>query len=133
MSRLSLSRTHNEDYREYLRSDQWAARRREWFHDCRAAGFEPACQVCTATLTARGSLDLHHVSYEGVSHDPHTGRWAADETDTDLLPMCRACHMELHKRMDAPRAYLGWDRRRATVYIAAQMRRRLEREKGDES
>lgn len=126
MSRLSLSRTGNPQYREYLESNQWAKRRREWFEDCRAAGYEPACQVCERTLEKSGSLDLHHVSYDGV-HQDEGGWWWAEETDADLLPMCRLCHQELHRRMDAPRAYLGWSRRRATVHIAGTMRRQVRR------
>lgn len=127
MSRFALTRTGNEGYRAYLDSEAWAERRQRWFDDCRAAGFEPACQVCSVTLTAHGSLDLHHVDYDGVSQDTETGEWSAQERHKDLLPMCRACHMELHRRMDTPRAYYGWSRRRATVHIAARMRKELSR------
>lgn len=128
MSRLSLNRTGNRQYREYLDSPQWAKRRREWFQDCRAAGYQPVCQVCEVELEVAGSLDLHHASYDGVKQDEQ-GRWQANETDAELMPMCRLCHSELHRRMDARRAFTGWSRRRATVYIAGEMRRQLKRER----
>lgn len=126
MSRMTLTRTGNREYREYLASAQWHRRRRLWFEAVREAGFEPACQVCGVTLSDAGSLDLHHISYEGVSHDPETGRWSSDEADDDLMEMCREDHMQLHERMDS-RGFLGWDRRRATMYIAGDMRRRHQR------
>lgn len=118
---MSLQRTGNQDYREYLRSQAWGWRRKRWFRDCRAKGFEPACQVCQLTLKKAGSLDLHHVSYEGVQRDEN-GKWHANEDDGDLMPMCRGCHEQLHYRMDGPGEFRGWDRRRATVVIIRSMR-----------
>lgn len=119
---MSLQRQGNQEYQEYLRSGAWAWRRQRWFRDCRADGFEPACQVCQVMLVDAGSLDLHHVSYEGVQRD-ETGRWHADESHRDLMPMCRDCHQELHHRMDSPGDYRDWDRRRATVVIVAHLSR----------
>lgn len=127
MSRLSLHRTGSSSYREYLRSPQWGFRRVRWFRDQRKRGFEPACQVCGITLTDAETLDLHHVSYEGVGRDSSTGQWRAQETDEDLMSLCRQHHRDLHRIMDGRKEFFGWDRRRATVVIIARMIRRHRR------
>ncbi|HRO31608.1 hypothetical protein [Citricoccus sp.] len=124
MARLSLTRTGSESYRDYLRSPAWGFRRVRWFRDARARGAEPACPVCQLTLDEAGSLDLHHLRYDGVHRDPVTGAWKAREKDEDLMPMCRAHHEQLHASLDARKEYLGWDRRRATVLIVVRMIRR---------
>src|SRR5699024_9036280 len=81
MSRFGLHRTGSASYRRYLRSQQWGFRRVRWFRDCRVKGYEPACQVCGATLADEGSLDLHHVSYDGVSWHETEDQWVAAEAD----------------------------------------------------
>ncbi|XKH55580.1 hypothetical protein LG293_09950 [Citricoccus nitrophenolicus] len=124
MARLSLTRTGSTDYRNYLRSPQWGFRRVRWFRDARARGCEPACPVCQLTLDEAGSLDLHHLRYNGVHRDPGTGAWQAKERDEDLMPMCRTHHEQLHAFLDARKEYFGWDRRRATVLIVVRMIRR---------
>jgi thiosulfate reductase electron transport protein len=114
-------------YTGYLRSGVWAWRRQRWFRDCRKAGSEPACQVCRITLTAAGSLDLHHTSYDGV-HIGDDGSYRAGEADTDLLPFCRDHHEALHRFLDDRRGdYWGWERRRATVVITAILARKHQR------
>lgn len=123
MSRYALSRTGSASYRRYLRSKQWGFRRVRWFRDRRREGFEPACQVCGITLEAVGTLDLHHNSYGGVDWDEHVQQWVAAEADEDLLPMCRTHHQALHRIMDRGRDYYGWDRHRASIVIAARLRR----------
>ena len=92
-----------------------------WFRDCRAAGHEPACQVCGVTLSDVKSLDLHHVSYKGVTRDEVSGKWLAREAHEDLMPMCREHHQRLHQIMDGRKEFFGWDRRRATIVIVARM------------
>ncbi|MGW9550882.1 hypothetical protein ACWG8W_07490 [Citricoccus zhacaiensis] len=124
MARLSLTRTGSESYRDYLRSPAWGFRRVRWFRDARARACEPACQVCQVTLEEAGTLDLHHVRYDGLHRDPVSGVWRAREKDEDLMPMCRAHHEQLHARLDARKEYFGWDRRRATMSIVALMIRR---------
>ncbi|WP_261623257.1 hypothetical protein [Nesterenkonia marinintestina] len=123
MSRASLTRTGSPAYQGYLRSQQWGFRRVRWFRDRRAEGFEPACQVCDRTLTDLGSLDLHHTSYEGVGWDEDTQKWWAEEADEELMPMCRDHHGRLHDRLDRRGDFYGWSRHRASIVIAAQMRR----------
>ncbi|WP_443445506.1 hypothetical protein [Glutamicibacter ardleyensis] len=79
--------------------------------------------MCGARLDETGTLDLHHVSYGGVTKDS-SGRWQAREADADLLPMCREHHEELHRTLDEHgRDYMGWNRRRASVVIIARLRR----------
>ena len=124
MARLSLTRTGSTGYRNYLRSPAWGFRRVRWFRDARARGCEPACPVCQRTLDEAGSLDLHHLCYNGVHRDPATGAWQAKERDEDLMPMCRTHHEQLHAVLDARKEYFGWDRRRATVLIVVRMIRR---------
>jgi|SRR5699024_6247209 len=124
VARMGLHRTRSLKYRQYLRSQQWGFRRVRWFRECRERGFEPACQVCAVTLQEVGSLDLHHVSYEGVRWDDQEQRWYAHEAYEDLMPLCRVHHEQLHRIMDGRKEFYGWDRRRATVVIVARMIRR---------
>lgn len=122
MARYGLNRTGNTAYqRGYLWSQQWGFRRVRWFRDCREQGYEPACQVCGRTLAETNSLDLHHVSYDGVTWDEQNHRWAAQEKHDDLMPMCRGHHQQLHRIMDGRKEFYGWDRRRATVVIIARL------------
>lgn len=111
-------------YTGYLRSGAWAWRRTRWFRDCRAAGAEPACQVCGTTLAVAGTLDLHHTSYDGVYiNDDRSYR--AEEPDTDLLPYCREHHQDLHRILDERRGdYWGWNRRRATAVVTRILTRK---------
>lgn len=132
MARMSLARTGNRRYKNgYLRSQAWGWRRQRYFRDLRAAGFEPACQVCNILMVSYRQregkdLDLHHVSYDGVSYDEDTGKWIAAEADEDLMPMCRICHQDLHRIMDRPRDHNGWSRENATISIIVHLRRQLE-------
>lgn len=122
---MSLRRSGRKEYREYLRSQAWGWRRQRWFRDCRRQGFEPACQVCDVLLSEIGTLDLHHVSYEGVTRGAD-GKWIAKEKNDELMPVCRMHHERLHEILDSQsRDYLGWNRRRASVVVIAQLRRNL--------
>lgn len=117
-------------YQGYLSSTPWKARRRRYFETVKAAGFEPACQVCFATLAELGVLDLHHVSYDGVK-EVAPGRFRAQEKDEDLVPLCRDHHEQLHRTFDQHRlTYWGWDRKRATVVVINYMRKALKEQKG---
>lgn len=99
-----------------------------WFRECRAAGVEPACQVCQVRLDVAGTLDLHHLSYAGVSREE--GQWRAREKHEDLMPLCREHHQRLHEIMDGRKEFFGWDRTRASVVIVARLiRQRQARQK----
>src|SRR5690625_108655 len=121
MSRYGLHRTGSASYRQYLKSQQRGFRRVRRFRDCRAKGYEPACQVCGITLAEVDSLDLHHVSYAGVTWDDSAQRWSAQESHEDLMPMCRNHHEQLHRIMDGRKEFYGWGRRRATVVVIARL------------
>ena len=101
-----------------------------WFEQCRAGGVEPACQVCGLTLAEAGSLDLHHLSYEGVVQDA-AGRWRAREKHADLMPLCREHHQRLHTIMDGRKEFFGWNRSRASVVIVATMIRQRQAQRRD--
>lgn len=116
-------------YNAYLKSGAWQKRRRTYFAAVRASGFEPACQVCQKMLKDLGSLDLHHVSYDGVVKLPD-GRFQSREADRDLVPLCREHHEAIHQQLDSHRYdYWGWDRRRATVVILSSMKKTYEKNK----
>jgi hypothetical protein len=66
-------------YWQYMRSDEWREMRAGWFgRNARA------CRRCGE----QHLVELHHATYE------HLGR----ELDADLVPLCRSCHMEFHRR-----------------------------------
>lgn len=131
MAGFSLARKTGDsrnEYQGYLSSPAWKKRRRVYFDTVRLSGVEPACQCCFTTLAEANALDLHHLSYEGVTKDAN-GRWLSAEQGTDLVPLCRACHERLHTRLDARRMdYWGWNRHRATAVVLTYLRREHERE-----
>ena len=121
MGRLSLSRVGSPEYQGYLASVAWNRRRWAWFRSVRARGFEPACQVCLTRLDVVGSLDVHHVNYEGVVR-LSSGEWVAGERDEDLMALCRGHHVLVHRALDRGREFLGWNRKTATVVVVAGLR-----------
>ena len=124
MSRMGLNRTGSKEYRSYLASRAWRARKHRWFRDRRAEGYEPGCVICQLSLAELGALDLHHMNYDGVTQHSD-GTWSANEADQDLMPMCRHHHELLHRAMDRHREHHGWDRGKASAVIAAKMIRRF--------
>ncbi len=78
--------------RGYLRSRAWFARRDRFFRE--VAGSD-RCAVCMRRESnPRKALELHHVSYEGVTCSD--GVWHANEADHDLIPMHPLCHEQVH-------------------------------------
>jgi len=71
-----------EEYRKYLQSDQWRAKRRLVLE---FMGYQ--CVKCRKTLT-ESTANIHHVSYERVRN----------ETLDDLIPLCRECHKLEHSK-----------------------------------
>lgn len=67
-------------YEEYLQSPHWLALRRQ------RCGKKAKCVGCGSKKT----LQLHHVSYDNVGH----------EEPTDLIVVCRPCHMAIHAELD---------------------------------
>lgn len=66
-------------YWQYVRSDEWLAMRAGWF-----GRHARACRRCGE----QHRIELHHATYERL------GR----ELDADLVPLCRSCHLEFHRR-----------------------------------
>lgn len=119
---FSLARSGDRQYqRGYLRSAAWFRRRDRWFDEVEERGLVAVCQVCGS----QGALDLHHVSYDGVSRNDETGQWQASEGHEDLMPLCREHHQALHDEFDRRRRdFWGWDRRRATAVVVVGLRKR---------
>ena len=85
--------------------------------------------MCLALLKDMGSLDLHHVSYDGVIELGQGGSVPKSPMKT-LFRLCREHHEALHKRLDDYRYnYWGWDRRRGTVVVIKHMKRHLKAKK----
>lgn len=112
------------DYRlGYLRSDAWAGRRRAYYGGIRRRGFVPMCQGCESLDSA--VLQLHHLSYEGVSKTS-AGQWVAGESDEDLIVLCATCHEAVHQMLDDfAKSYRGWSRRTASLRIIHALRARF--------
>lgn len=86
---------HANRYRSgYLRSRQWFARRDRWFREHGAT----ECAAGCGRPADRRHVELHHISYDGVSYVD--GVWSAQEAHDDLWPMHPACHELLHRIID---------------------------------
>jgi hypothetical protein len=69
------------EYREYIASPEWQARRKEFLY------FYPACNRCglprwLAIIAYDQDLHVHHRSYARIGC----------ELESDLEPLCRRCH-----------------------------------------
>ena len=71
-----------EEYRKYLQSDQWKAKRRLVLE---FMGYK--CVKCRKQLT-ESTANIHHLSYERVRN----------ETLDDLIPLCKECHKLEHSK-----------------------------------
>jgi hypothetical protein len=111
--RLRLQELGYRNYREYLRSPHWKAKRLEY-----AGSEQPQDCMCGETE----GLQLHHLTYERIG---------AEEV-TDLTPLCATCHAMVHT-LEA-RGEIGLDftgfvneerakRRKAEVEVALYERR----------
>lgn len=69
------------DYAEYLRSPEWAAKRRQVLARCK--------HVCEGCGTAKAT-EVHHLTYEHVR----------DEFLFELVGVCKACHDRIHPERD---------------------------------
>jgi len=64
-------------YRAYLKSKKWEQKRLQVFKH-----YGKRCYAC---LTYKGPIQVHHLSYDKVGHEPIT----------DLMPLCKDCHKEV--------------------------------------
>ena len=72
------------DYKAYLRSDEWKAKR-----DQRVL-IDGKCIVCGKPY----DLNVHHLTYERIPN----------ERRSDLATLCRRCHLEIERRKRYPSA-----------------------------
>lgn len=91
------------EYREYISSPEWQARRKEFLLSY------PECNRCSlpkwlAVIAYDQDLHVHHRSYTRVGH----------EKDEDLEPLCKRCHeietfgnSSLHKPQHCRCTYCG--------------------------
>ena len=81
-----------DEYAAYIRSSEWEQKKRKY----RASRLPQGCVVCDCH-----QVDLHHRSYKRLGN----------EYLTDLIPLCRAHHRDLH----AYHREIGGDLWRATA------------------
>jgi 5-methylcytosine-specific restriction endonuclease McrA len=84
----------------------------QWLRNQQHRGVDPVCVVCGKPWTLDD--DLHHASYANLGHEP----------DTELVPMCRGCHEDLHQILDTSRAWRTMPRPAATTGIITILRSR---------
>ena len=72
----------SDEYRDYLQSDAWKAKRRLVL-EC----FGYRCVKCGIPLLET-TANIHHLTYERVRK----------ELITDLIPLCKMCHKAEHKK-----------------------------------
>jgi phage terminase large subunit GpA-like protein len=98
---------HSPEYKRYLRSNAWAIRKNAYYRR-----FNRQCAACGSWKR----IQLHHVSYENLGHEPDQG----------LVPLCRADHVNAHRAHQSMRFK---DLRAATDEIVKIGRRRRARRK----
>jgi 5-methylcytosine-specific restriction endonuclease McrA len=82
-------------YEEYLSSKEWKDKR-EWIilnhknrcDECRMKLGKIWCWKCEDFFTVKGSLQVHHISYE------HVGNESAE----DVAVLCFVCHKRKHNK-----------------------------------
>ena len=96
-------------YATYMDSPSWFARRERWIAEWeKSTGSPPCCLACSGEWT-----DLHHRTYDRLGRE----QWR------DMIPLCRACHEELHARMEGNPEWRKRPRRQATDALVAHMHR----------
>lgn len=95
-----------ESYQQYLQSRHWRSLRERY----RGSDLPQACILCDADDT----VDLHHKTYERIG----------EEELTDLVPLCRRCHVlghVLERRGEIDLDFTGLtDEERAALYAEAR-------------
>jgi len=81
----------SREYRDYLRSPEWARRRSAALDQARHC-----CQRCGAPAT-----EVHHTTYERLRN----------ERASDLEALCGACHIEADRQRRAKSESGSWSRR----------------------
>jgi len=93
-----------EDYKIYIKSKYWTARR--------DAYYEKYKKECAACYAIGATIDLNHTYYGDLGQ----------ERDEDLIPFCRFHHQDFHKKYG-----VAFDMREACgIYIIRERQRLLE-------
>jgi hypothetical protein len=82
-------------------------------------GVEPTCAACGGRWTLRNG-DLHHRNYDRLGH----------ERFDDLIPLCRACHEQLHRILECTPAWRRMGRAQASDVIVARIRATANKQEG---
>lgn len=115
-------RGHEDYVGGYLRQVSWFRRRDAFVASRTGAGGLVACVCCDERYRPR-QVDVHHLSYDGVSRENE--RWISREADDDLMVLCRWCHERVHTLMDTDRGWAQMGRREATVSVVRAIQRQL--------
>lgn len=79
----------SEEYKKYMRSDRWKAKKQE------RIDIDKACVMCGRPLDKIRSIQVHHVTYERLGHE---------NVMTDLCTLCGSCHKKIHNYYNRKRA-----------------------------
>lgn len=105
-------------YAAWMCSPGWWARRRRWVREETVRLGTILCAVCDRPWSETAG-DLHHLSYEHLGAERHE----------DLIAVCRSCHEDLHRAIDASRAWqtliASGHRDAVTRAIVDQLRRSM--------
>lgn len=77
-----------QNYHEYLRCDHWIAFRNAYFQS-----HDKTCWHCHSNY----KTCLHHITYDRIGA----------ETDNDVIPLCRHCHIRVHDLIKERKAWLN--------------------------
>lgn len=115
-----------QDYRTgYLKSTAWFARRDGWIAAELHRIGHLVCGVCEGDVDRR-KVEIHHLSYEGVTRDGDS--WFAHEAHEDLVGLHVRCHEWLHRLLDSDAALRRMtDRRLANRIAIVRLRAKLRR------
>jgi hypothetical protein len=94
---------HSPEYRKYLKSPEWAERKRRYY------------AIHYRRCAARGrykKIHLHQRSYERLTREP----------DSDPRPLCFNCHRNVHRANETGRFR---DLEAATIFIVKRVQARL--------
>jgi len=82
------SRHSNQSYR-YYHSRQWGLLRNYYITT------HPLCEQCLANGISREAEEVHHIK-EFMSGETDADRWQLLLDETNLMSVCRDCHMQIH-------------------------------------
>ena len=72
---------NKEEYQQYLYSKHWTNFKYGYY-----LVNEKKCSFCNSTE----NIQLHHKTYKNIGNEKHS----------DVIPLCRKCHIKEHKRIN---------------------------------